>query len=383
MPQPRLPGTPLVVQRARLEDIPRQAWDRLLAQSPAATPFSGWTFQRAWWDAYGDTARPHYLVVSAAEAETSNGATPAADAIRAIVPLMRRTEADGVVSLFMAASYHADYATVLAHPQDLPEVALLATPEILPATEPVFAAGVASGSGAMTRDGWEVVDLRRLRRADPALAALRQALGEAALGAGWRLDEVVEDVCPVVTLAADWEAQLAGLSRKARHEVRRKIRRAERAGPVRLRYLPLEAASVEHLISMHQARWGEAGLFTPGEDGERGRALLHRLAELESMEGAAARFHLAEVAVGERVVYALAGFDDGVTTYFYNAGMDPTARDLSPGVVGTAAYLQDRIAAGRHRFDFLRGDESYKYEWGASDEPVHQLVATRLPGVRS
>jgi CelD/BcsL family acetyltransferase involved in cellulose biosynthesis len=29
------------------------------------------------------------------------------------------------------------------------------------------------------------------------------------------------------------------------------------------------------------------------------------------------------------------------------------------------------------RFDFLRGDESYKYEWGARDEPIQRLLVRR------
>jgi len=35
------------------------------------------------------------------------------------------------------------------------------------------------------------------------------------------------------------------------------------------------------------------------------------------------------------------------------------------------------MEAGRRRFDFLRGNEPYKYEWGAVDEPVHRLLVTR------
>ena len=57
--------------------------------------------------------------------------------------------------------------------------------------------------------------------------------------------------------------------------------------------------------------------------------------------------------------------------------MDPDARELSPGVTGAAAYLRDRLAAGRSRFDFLRGNEPYKYEWGAVDEPIHRLIVLR------
>jgi CelD/BcsL family acetyltransferase involved in cellulose biosynthesis len=70
-------------------------------------------------------------------------------------------------------------------------------------------------------------------------------------------------------------------------------------------------------------------------------------------------------------------FDDGETCFLYNAGMDPASSDVSPGITGTAMYFQDRLAAGRRRFDFLRGDEPYKYEWGAKDEPIERLLVLR------
>ena len=81
--------------------------------------------------------------------------------------------------------------------------------------------------------------------------------------------------------------------------------------------------------------------------------------------------------VGGELIFAGAAFHDGTTTYFYNAGPRSAARHLSPGVVGVAHYLRDRLAAGCRTFDFLRGDEPYKYEWGASDEPIHRLLVTR------
>ena len=40
-------------------------------------------------------------------------------------------------------------------------------------------------------------------------------------------------------------------------------------------------------------------------------------------------------------------------------------------------YFKDRIEAGRRRFDFLRGQERYKYEWGAVDEPIYRLLVER------
>ena len=36
--------------------------------------------------------------------------------------------------------------------------------------------------------------------------------------------------------------------------------------------------------------------------------------------------------------------------------------------------IRDRLEAGTRRFDFLRGDEAYKYEWGAVDEVIDRIV---------
>ncbi|MET0773105.1 MAG: GNAT family N-acetyltransferase, partial [Candidatus Limnocylindrales bacterium] len=130
-------------------------------------------------------------------------------------------------------------------------------------------------------------------------------------------------------------------------------------------------------IELHQRRWGANGLFPDTEGGERSRRFLHRLTALEAAEGPDAMLQLGLVHVGDRPIFASAGFDDGRTCYFYNAGMDPSARELSPGVTGTAAFLRDRMAGGCRRFDFLRGDEPYKYEWGAVDEPVWRILVTR------
>jgi CelD/BcsL family acetyltransferase involved in cellulose biosynthesis len=46
-----------------------------------------------------------------------------------------------------------------------------------------------------------------------------------------------------------------------------------------------------------------------------------------------------------------------------------------------ARYFQRAIESGRTRFDFLRGNEPYKYEWGAVDAPVERLLVQRTSAV--
>ncbi len=89
---------------------------------------------------------------------------------------------------------------------------------------------------------------------------------------GWTLNLEREDVCPVVTLPVDggFEDFLATLGGKERHEVRRKIRRAEASGRSGLARSADPLADLPAFIELHQKRWGDEGLF-PDDPGWRGQ----------------------------------------------------------------------------------------------------------------
>ncbi len=397
-PRPRL-----VARRVPFDAIPREAWDRLLAVTACATPFSRWEFHRAWWDGYGEAAHEDYMVCLEAGGEPGEGAArergteapgvqatgPQLDpaAIVAIAPLMHRHEVepddailhtairhaprtaltpvpDRAKAIFFAASYHADYATLLCDPTDLPDVAA--------AVVEALAAGPDLLHGS---DDWDVVDLRRLRADDPAFHALEAAFCAASDRYGWEVARELEEVCPVLRVDTDdWETYLETLSTRNRHEIRRKLRRAEATGPVEFDEVADPATAVDELIAIHQARWGEDGLFPETEGGARSRRFFRRLAELEGPDGT---LRIGRLRVGGNVVFMCVGFHDRDTVYYYNAGSDPDARALSPGIIGVAAYLRHGLGEGRRVFDFLRGNEGYKYTWGAVDRPIHRLIVTR------
>ena len=362
------------------DQIPRASWDRLAAANPWATPFSGWAFQRAWWDAYGGSAHDQTLVVCDGPVEEPI----------AIVPLMHRHEVepddagsatkirhgDAITltpvpatakAVFFGASYHADYATMLGDPERFPAVA-------------DAVAGHLAGAGSEVDPGhptpWDVVDLRRLRCGDPAADALAGAFGAREIDERWTLNLEREDVCPVVTFpaGATFEDYLGTLDKKARHEIRRKLRRAEAAGDLRLTPSDDPIADLEIFIDLHQRRWGPDGLFPPTPGGAASRTFLRRLFE---ECGGSGPVRLSFLTVDGRRIAAGIHVETPDAWMFYNAGIDPDARELSPGVVLAARYVQSALEAGARRFDFLRGDEPYKYEWGAVDEPIQRLLVRR------
>jgi CelD/BcsL family acetyltransferase involved in cellulose biosynthesis len=366
--------------RRAFDAVDPTAWASLADANPWATPFSSWAFHRAWWDAYGGNAHEETVVLVPADAQ--DDAPPVA-----IAPLMHRHEiepgdvelhttmrrADGAVltpvppdakAVFFGASYHADYATLLAAPEDLPAVA-----------EAIVAYCGTVGDPEHPRE-WDAVDLRRLRCGDPAADALAAAFGAREMAMGWTLNVEREDVCPAVDLPAGltMDDYFAGLGKKERHEIRRKVRRAEAVGDVLLEDSADPVADLPAFIELHQKRWGVDGLFPDTEGGRHSRVFFARLFELFGTEGP---LKLAFLTVGGRRIAAGVSFETPDALLYYNAGVDPEARDLSPGVVMVERYLRRAIERGIGRMDFLRGDEPYKYEWGSVDRPIQRLLVRR------
>ena len=368
----------LTAERRPFDSIDRATWDRLAAANPWATPFSRWAFHRAWWDAYAASAHGDTLVLCDGVSAEPAGLVPlmhrhvvesndfaTRSTIRHGPPVALTSLDPNCKVVFFGASYHADYATLLAPTSDLPAVAEATVAELAaaPSTPDLLP--------------WEVVDLRRLRSNDPSVEALRSAFERRRSTEGWVMVVEQEDVCPVVTLQEgdDFEAFLGRLGKKSRHEFRRKLRRASAVGEIRLTESDDPLRDLDEFIDLHQKRWGDAGLFPATPGGDASRLFARRLFELIDDD----TIKLTFLTVGERRVAAAIHFETRDRLFHYNAGTDPGARGLSPGVVLVAKLIERAIEKGIRQFDFMRGAEPYKYEWGAVNEPVQRLLVRRSP----
>ena len=160
--------------------------------------------------------------------------------------------------------------------------------------------------------------------------ALAAAFGRRERDCGWTMTVEQEDVCPVATLpqGASIDDWLGTLGKKERHEIRRKVRRAEAVGEIRLDDSADPVADLPAFIDLHQRRWGDLGLFPDTPGGDQSRVFARRLFELF---GSAGPVRLAFLTVGGRRIAAGITFETPESIYYYNAGVDPDARELSPG----------------------------------------------------
>jgi len=180
--------------------------------------------------------------------------------------------------------------------------------------------------------------------------------------AGLAPERSQHEVAAVLDLPERYEDYLGALSKKQRHEVRRKRRRFEAAlgDPELVR----DRGRFAEFVSMHRAAPGEKGRFMTPQ-------LEALFADLLEVPGAC----LDLLVVGEQSVAAAFGFEAEDAYYLYNSSFAPGAASASPGVVLIDLLICQAIAAGRRRFDFLKGDETYKFRLGASRRPLWKLEA--------
>lgn len=314
----------------------RGEWSGLLAQTEAPMPFVTPAWQRVWLDHFqGDR---ELRLLTARDGERLIGVAP-------LLVGGDRAEFVGHYSI-------CDYMDVV----------------VTPGFEGAFFTSILE---RLAGDGVRNIDMRGLRASSPTLAGI----GGAATAGGYACQRDEEAHAPAVDLPDTWEGYLGSLSKKDRHELRRKLRRLDSAGgDVALRVVtePDEALtmldSLFHLmrISSHHK---EEFLDRPGM-----QDFFRDMTATMAQEGML-RFYFLTFD-GEAVASVL-NFDLGKRLYMYNSGYDPQYSHYAVGLMSKALLLRDAVENGRTCVDFLRGDESYKYDLGGQDQLVYKLALTR------
>jgi CelD/BcsL family acetyltransferase involved in cellulose biosynthesis len=116
-------------------------------------------------------------------------------------------------------------------------------------------------------------------------------------------------------------------------------------------------------------------------DPEKESFLTHAMSsQMRAMIHAAFRANWLELAfmeVGDKKAAAHLNFDFANRIWAYNSGIDFQFRELSPGWVLLSHLIQRAIEAKREVFDFMRGDEMYKYRFGGVNRYVMRVQVRR------
>ena len=321
------------IQKENFESIADE-WECILPHTGANTIFVTPWWQQLWWRRYGGDADLEILSIRKGES------------LLGIAPLMTR----GDTLSFLGDTDLFDYHDFLVHE----------------GSEDAFYSALWRHIENME---WKTMELKSLRESSETL----QRFPSLAEGNGWAATVTDEDVSPYKDLQSTWDEYMAGLRKKDRHELRRKLRRLNNGNHATQYALrdpgDISDAMPEFFRLMRASRPDKDDFLTA----DREQFFMDLAQELASRD----LFRLFFLELNDVRVASCICFDYNGSYLLYNSGYDPEYSALSVGLLNKALCIQDAIETGKKSFDFLRGSERYKYNLGGANQTIHELVITR------
>jgi CelD/BcsL family acetyltransferase involved in cellulose biosynthesis len=320
-------------------------WNAFVNNGVSRVPFLRYEYLKDWWATRGGGEWPvdaQLAIVVARENERLVGIAPCFVA-----------QKEGRKALLLLGSVEiSDYLDLLTHPQDLNR----------------FSQGLIeyAHTTLAAQYGLQTIDFYNLLDSSPSVHVLPEAAANLKLSC----DVTSLQRCPYIPLRSDWEEYLNGIDKKQRHEIRRKMRRALELVPAADWYIATDPAridsEIEDFLRLMAYDPEKAAFLTP--------TMREQMAVLMREAFSSGLLQLAFLTIGEEKAAAYLNFDYLNRIWVYNSGLNPEFSEYSPGWVLLAHLLKWANENNRFEFDFMRGNEEYKYRFGAIDRTVQRVT---------
>ncbi len=324
----------------------RDDWNRLAGDDPLAT----WEWRSTWWKHYG---RRRSLAISVVRRDDGR--------VVGIAPCYTEhsTLQGRKLSWLGSGKVCTDYQRFLVEPS----VSVVERAKIIDElTEALYDARPRNAP----QDIW---DLDGVEPESPATIELEQSLRRR----GFVVHVERLDSSWVMDLPSDWSTFVAGCHRA----IRRKINKAQRrANDPDIQYFtattPAEIAAFwPEFVRLHSARFStkvcDGGCFADPLFAMFLPEVLQQLSERGLVR-------LIWCAAAGKPISSQLYLLGARTVYMYQSGFDPAYAHLEPGYLLYTRSFHDLIDAGYTKFDFLRGDESYKSGWNTQGLPLVRVL---------
>jgi CelD/BcsL family acetyltransferase involved in cellulose biosynthesis len=226
------------------------------------------------------------------------------------------------------------------------------------------------------REGWDVVLLSQLAEGSTA-RQLQEFAQKKSLSTGvWR-----SVASPRLRLNGTWESYLASLRPKQRANLRNRINRLRKTGPLALEEVrggPALQAALDDGLRLEGAAWkGLEG--TSIASSPLTSRFYRRFAESAAAQGWLSLLFL--TVGGERIAFCYALRFAG-TLHLLKMGYDPQYSAASPSQVLCALIIEEATRHGDRCIDFLGDDEPWKREWTAEVQ-AHSWLYLFRPGLKT
>lgn len=328
----------------------REDWDRVYCADPHAQLFLSWIWLCGWLPKLRDP----WIILAVREDKPGPGRFVAFWPIR----IETRIDAKGVLcnDVKMAGNHVADYTGFICRPE-------------------IENQAIAAFGRKLAEMNWSVLHLDNFAGPEYRVRQLlvrfsRSRFTSEVVGRVNKSDGIDNNVCPYAELPASFDEFLASLSANTRQKLRRLLRLVDEQDRYRITIASTETVSsdLDILLNFWRKKW----VRTKGNATEglvrTNRAMLLRSFELGLL-------YLPVIWQGDRALVALATLVDEAkgAYHFYMTGRDEEFDGPPLGMLLHAYSIRQAISAGFRRYDFLRGNEAYKYSFASKEDRIRYL----------
>jgi hypothetical protein len=174
-----------------------------------------------------------------------------------------------------------------------------------------------------------------------------------------------EDTTPQITLPPEWTTYVESLPYKYRHELERKIRKFDREH-TEVKFIASEnpAKDIDILLSLMELDDRKKLFLTPDM----------KLFFTKTAETFRDSISLLYITIHNEPASATLSFLEDGTYYLYNSGFDKT-NHKNAGFYLKARSIRYAVEHGCKQYNFLQGNERYKFDLGGRDFFVYSITS--------
>jgi CelD/BcsL family acetyltransferase involved in cellulose biosynthesis len=320
----------------------RDSWNALLKGSTSDCVFLTHEWLSSWWKHLAEGRR--LSIVVACDGGTLAGILPLAERPAQYARMMPR-----VLEFIGSGVIGSDYLDAIIAPGREQEVS--------------------EAFGRYFESRGLMLQFSQLRMGRCAVSHLAKLLSRS----GWTIVETKLNVCPHINLAdMTWEGFLQQLGPNIRKNLNRYLRIIPKTFDMRVECAqsPDEGGSaLEHVMELHRKRWGTSGV----SEAFQTPAVVEFHREFVRLAAEQGWLRILLLWLNGQPAASLYGLRYGPTFYFYQSGFDPEFSKHSVGVATMGLSIQSAINEGALEYDFLHGDEEYKFHWASATRDLGRM----------
>lgn len=175
-----------------------------------------------------------------------------------------------------------------------------------------------------------------------------------------------QEVSPYLRLPKSWDEYLLSLSRVKRKELKRKINRLENGSEFKFYCNKNFVNDFDDFVRLHRLSKADKEDFMS----EPMKDFFWKLLNADSSLGV---WKLCFLEIEGKKVASILAFQNDKQILLYNSGYDPEYNYYSVGLILKAYNIRQAINDGKTVYDFLRGDERYKFDLGGVNMDLYKF----------